>query len=115
MEMKIKNRGGLRVSNTLMWLLTVLSGTLLGIIGSFAVAVSAMRDYQQMYKMEIGTDTEIISKEMQENLAWIENSPWVVNFADENAQSELLSWLLLAAVALVIVFCAADGTPGTRS
>lgn len=107
MEMKIKNRGGLRVSNALMWLLTVLSGTLLGIIGSFAVAVSAMRDYQQMYKMEIGTDTEIISKEMQENLAWIENSPWVVNFADENAQSELLSWLLLAAVALVIVFCAA--------
>lgn len=107
MEVKIKNRGGLRVSNALMWLLTVLSGTLLGIIGSFAVAVSAMRDYQQMYKMEIGTDTEIISKEMQENLAWIENSPWVVNFADENAQSELLSWLLLAAVALVIVFCAA--------
>ena len=107
MEMKIKNRGGLRVSNALMWLLAVLSGTLLGIIGSFAVSVSAMRDYQQMYKMEIGTDTEIISKEMQENLAWIENSPWVVNFADENAQSELLSWLLLAAVALVIVFCAA--------
>ena len=107
MEMKIKNRGGLRVSNALMWVLAVLSGTLLGIIGSFAVAVSAMRDYQQMYKMEIGTDTEIISKEMQENLAWIENSPWVVNFADENAQSELLSWLLLAAVALVIVFCAA--------
>ena len=107
MEVKIKNRGGLRVSNALMWLLTVLSGTLLGIIGSLAVAVSAMRDYQQMYKMEIGTDTEIISKEMQENLAWIENSPWVVNFADENAQSELLSWLLLAAVALVIVFCAA--------
>lgn len=107
MEMKIKNRGGLRVSNALMWVLAVLSGTALGIIGSFAVAVSAMRDYQQMYKMEIGTDTEIISKEMQENLAWIENSPWVVNFADENAQSELLSWLLLAAVALVIVFCAA--------
>ena len=107
MEMKIKNRGGLRVSNALMWVLAVLSGTALGIIGSFAVSVSAMRDYQQMYKMEIGTDTEIISKEMQENLAWIENSPWVVNFADENAQSELLSWLLLAAVALVIVFCAA--------
>ena len=107
MEVKIKNRSGLRVSNALMWVLAVLSGTLLGIIGSFAVAVSAMRDYQQMYKMEIGTDTEIISKEMQENLAWIENSPWVVNFADENAQSELLSWLLLAAVALVIVFCAA--------
>ena len=107
MEVKIKNRGGLRVSNALMWVLAVLSGTALGIIGSFAVAVSAMRDYQQMYKMEIGTDTEIISKEMQENLAWIENSPWVVNFADENAQSELLSWLLLAAVALVIVFCAA--------
>ncbi len=107
MEVKIKNRGGLRVSNALMWVLAVLSGTALGIIGSFAVSVSAMRDYQQMYKMEIGTDTEIISKEMQENLAWIENSPWVVNFADENAQSELLSWLLLAAVALVIVFCAA--------
>ena len=52
-------------------------------------------------------DTEITSKEMQENLAWIENSPWVVNFADENAQSDLLGWLLLALVALVIVFCAA--------
>lgn len=30
MEMKIKNRGGLRVSNTLMWVLAVLSGTALG-------------------------------------------------------------------------------------
>lgn len=107
MEMKIKNRGGLRVSNALMWVLAVLSGTALGIIGSFAVSVSAMSDYREMYNQWIGTDTEIISKEMQENLAWIENSPWVVNFADENAQSELLSWLLLAAVALVIVFCAA--------
>ena len=107
MEAKIGNARGSRTLNGILWILSVLSGTALGIIGSFAVAVSAMRDYQQMYKMEIGTDTEIISKEMQENLAWIENSPWVVNFADENAQSELLSWLLLAAVALVIVFCAA--------
>ena len=107
MEVKIKNRGGLRLSNALMWVLAVLSGTALGIIGSFAVSVGAMSDYREMYNQWIGTDTEIISKEMQENLAWIENSPWVVNFADENAQSELLSWLLLAAVALVIVFCAA--------
>ena len=107
MEMKIKNRGGLRVSNALMWVLTVLSGTALGIIGSFAVSVSAMSDYREMYNQWIGMDTEITSKEMQENLAWIENSPWVVNFADENAQSELLGWLLLALVALVIVFCAA--------
>lgn len=107
MEVKIKNRGGLRVSNALMWLLTVLSGTLLGIIGSFAVSVSAMSDYREMYNQWIGMDTEITSKEMQENLAWIENSPWVVNFADENAQSDLLGWLLLALVALVIVFCAA--------
>ncbi len=107
MEMKIKNRGGLRVSNTLMWVLAVLSGTALGIIGSFAVSVSAMSDYREMYNQWIGMDTEITSKEMQENLAWIENSPWVVNFADENAQSDLLSWLLLALVALAIVFCAA--------
>ena len=107
MEMKIKNRGGLRVSNTLMWVLAVLSGTALGIIGSFAVSVSAMSDYREMYNQWIGMDTEISSKEMQENLAWIENSPWVVNFADENAQSDLLSWLLLALVALTIVFCAA--------
>ena len=107
MEVKIKNRGGLRVSNALMWVLAVLSGTALGIIGSFAVAVSAMSDYREMYKQWIGMDTEITSKEMQENLAWIENSPWVVNFADENAQSDLLGWLLLALVALVIVFCTA--------
>ncbi len=107
MEMKIKNRGGLRVSNALMWVLAVLSGTALGIIGSFAVSVGAMSDYREMYNQWIGTDTEIASKEAQENLAWIENSPWVVNFADENAQSDLLSWLLLALVALVIVFCAA--------
>ena len=107
MEMKIKNRGGLRVSNALMWVLAVLSGTALGIIGSFAVSVSAMSDYREMYNQWIGTDTEITSKEAQETLAWIENSPWVVNFADENAQSDLLSWLLLALVALVIVFCAA--------
>lgn len=107
MEVKIKNRGGLRVSNALMWVLAVLSGTALGIIGSFAVSVSAMNDYREMYNQWIGMDTEISSKEMQENLAWIENSPWVVNFADENAQSDLLSWLLLALVALAIVFCAA--------
>lgn len=107
MEVKIKNRGGLRVSNALMWVLAVLSGTALGIIGSFAVSVSAMSDYREMYNQWIGTDTEITSKEAQETLAWIENSPWVVNFADENAQSDLLSWLLLALVALVIVFCAA--------
>ena len=107
MEVKIKNRGGLRGSNALMWLLAVLSGTALGIIGSFAVSVSAMSDYREMYNQWIGMDTEITSKEMQENLAWIENSPWVVNFADENAQSDLLGWLLLALVALVIVFCAA--------
>ncbi len=107
MEVKIKNRGGLRVSNALMWVLTVLSGTALGIIGSFAVSVSAMSDYREMYNQWIGMDTEITSKEMQENLAWIENSPWVVNFADENAQSDLLGWLLLALVALVIVFCVA--------
>lgn len=107
MEMKIKNRGGLRVSNAVMWVLAVLSGTALGIIGSFAVSVGAMSDYREMYNQWIGTDTEITAKEAQETLAWIENSPWVVNFADENAQSDLLSWLLLAAVALVIVFCAA--------
>ena len=107
MEVKIKNRGGLRVSNALMWVLAVLSGTALGIIGSFAVSVSAMSDYREMYNQWIGMDTEITSKEMQENLAWIENSPWVVNFADENAQADLLGWLLLALVALVIVFCAA--------
>ena len=107
MEVKIKNRGGLRVSNALMWVLAVLSGTALGLIGSFAVSVSAMSDYREMYNQWIGMDTEITSKEMQENLAWIENSPWVVNFADENAQSDLLGWLLLALVALVIVFCAA--------
>lgn len=107
MKVKIKNRGGLRVSNALMWVLAVLSGTALGIIGSFAVSVSAMNDYRQMYNQWIGTDTEITEKEAQETLAWIENSPWVVNFADENAQSDLLSWLLLALVALVIVFCAA--------
>lgn len=107
MEVKIKNRGGLRVSNALMWVLAVLSGTALGIIGSFAVSVSAMNDYRQMYNQWIGTDTEITEKEAQETLAWIKNSPWVVNFADENAQSDLLSWLLLALVALVIVFCAA--------
>ena len=107
MEVKIKNRGGLRVSNALMWILAVLSGTALGIIGSFAVSVSAMSDYREMYNQWIGTDTEITSKEAQETLAWIENSPWVVNFADENAQSDLLSWLLLALVALAIVFCAA--------
>ena len=89
MEMKIKNRGGLRVSNALMWVLAVLSGTALGIIGSFAVSVGAMSDYREMYNQWIGTDTEIASKEAQENLAWIENSPWVVNFADENAQSDL--------------------------
>ena len=43
MEVKIKNRGGLRVSNALMWVLAVLSGTALGIIGSFAVKSEAKR------------------------------------------------------------------------
>ena len=107
MEAKIGNARGSRTLNGILWILSVLSGTMLGIAGSFAVAVSAMSDYRQMYNQWIGTDTEITSKEAQENLAWIENSPWVVYFADENAQSDLLSWLLLALVALAIVFCAA--------
>ena len=107
MEAKIGNARGSRTLNGILWILSVLSGTMLGIAGSFAVAVSAMSDYRQMYNQWIGTDTEITSKEAQENLAWIENSPWVVYFADENAQSDLLSWLLLAVVALAIVFCAA--------
>ena len=107
MEAKIGNARGSRTLNGILWILSVLSGTMLGIAGSFAVAVSAMSDYRQMYNQWIGTDTEITSKEAQENLAWIENSPWVVYFADENAQSDFLSWLLLALVALAIVFCAA--------
>ena len=107
MEAKIGNARGSRTLNGILWILSVLSGTMLGIAGSFAVSVSAMSDYREMYNQWIGMDTEITSKEMQENLAWIENSPWVVNFADENAQSDLLGWLLLALVALVIVFCAA--------
>ena len=107
MEAKIENARGSRTLNGILWILSVLSGTLLGIAGSLTVAVSAMSDYRQMYNQWIGTDTEITSKEAQENLAWIENSPWVVYFADENAQSDLLSWLLLALVALAIVFCAA--------
>lgn len=107
MEAKIGNARGSRTLNGILWILSVLSGTMLGIAGSFAVAVSAMSDYRQMYNQWIGMDTEITSKEAQENLAWIENSPWVVYFADENAQSDLLSWLLLALVALAIVFCAA--------
>lgn len=107
MEAKIGNARGSRTLNGILWILSVLSGTLLGIAGSLTVAVSAMSDYRQMYNQWIGTDAEITSKEAQENLAWIENSPWVVYFADENAQSDLLSWLLLALVALAIVFCAA--------
>ena len=107
MEAKIGNARGSRTLNGILWILSVLSGTMLGIAGSFAVAVSAMSDYRQMYNQWIGMDTEITSKEAQENLAWIENSPWVVYFADENAQSDLLIWLLLALVALAIVFCAA--------
>lgn len=107
MEAKIGNARGSRTLNGILWILSVLSGTMLGIAGSFAVAVSAMSDYRQMYNQWIGTDTEITSKEAQENLAWIESRPWVVYFADENAQSDLLSWLLLALVALIIVFCAA--------
>lgn len=107
MEAKIGNARGSRTLNGILWILSVLSGTMLGIAGSFAVAVSAMSDYRQMYNQWIGTDTEITSKEAQEKLAWIENRPWVVYFADENAQSDLLSWLLLALVALAIVFCAA--------
>ena len=107
MEAKIGNARGSRTLNGILWILSVLCGTMLGIAGSFAVAVSAMSDYRQMYNQWIGMDTEITSKEAQENLAWIENSPWVVYFADENAQLDLLSWLLLALVALAIVFCAA--------
>ena len=91
MEAKIGNARGSRTLNGILWILSVLSGTMLGIAGSFAVAVSAMSDYRQMYNQWIGMDTEITSKEAQENLAWIENSPWVVYFADENAQSDLLS------------------------
>ena len=39
MEVKIKNRSGLRTSNTLLWVLAVVSGTVLGVAGSFAAGL----------------------------------------------------------------------------
>ena len=96
MEAKIGNARGSRTMNGILWILSVLSGTMLGIAGSFAVAVSAMSDYRQMYNQWIGMDTEITSKEAQKNLAWNEKSSWVVYYAVANEQSDLLSWLLHA-------------------
>ena len=107
MEVKIKNRGGLRASNTLMWVLAVLSGTALGIAGSFAVALSSMSDYRRVYNDWIGTDTTITEPEAQRALEWIESNRWVVHFADENTQADVLSALLLVMTGLVIVFAAA--------
>lgn len=107
MEVKIKNRGGLRASNTLMWVLAVLSGTALGIAGSFAAALSSMSDYRRVYNDWIGTDTTITEPEAQRALEWIESNRWVVHFADENTQADVLSALLLVMMGLVIVFAAA--------
>ena len=42
MEAKIGNARGSRTLNGILWILSVLSGTMLGIAGSFAVAVSAI-------------------------------------------------------------------------
>ena len=103
MEAKIGNARGSRTLNGILWILSVLSGTMLGIAGSFAVAVSAdERQAANVQSMDRTIRDHV--KGGTENLAWIENSPWVVYFADENAQSDLLSWLLLALVALAIVF-----------
>ena len=107
MEPKIKNGGGTRTLNGVMWVLSVVSGTILGIVGSFAVSVSSMTDYRWAYNQWIGTDTKITEKEAQEALAWIQNDRWIVHFVDQNAQADLLSGLLLAVVALAILFFAA--------
>ncbi len=107
MEVKIKNRSGLRTSNTLLWVLAVVSGTVLGVAGSFAASISAMNDYRRMYNDWIGTDTTITEPEAQRALEWIQSSHWVVHFADENTQADILSVLLLVVTGLVIVFAAA--------
>ena len=78
MEVKIKNRSGLRTSNTLLWVLAVVSGTVLGVAGSFAASISAMNDYRRMYNDWIGTDTTITESEAQRALEWIQSSHWVV-------------------------------------
>lgn len=107
MEAKIKNGSGMRSANALLWVLSVVSGTALGIIGSFAVSISSMSDYRRLYNDWIGTDTTITEPEAQRALEWIESNRWVVHFADENKQADVLSALLLVVTGLVIVFAAA--------
>ncbi len=94
---------GLLVFDRILWVLTVLVGTLTGIAGSFLVSLSCMNDYANLYNYYIGYDGEITAPQAQETLDWILNGTWTVYFQTENMQNDIISKMMLVVIGLGIL------------
>ena len=97
---------GLLVFDRILWVLTVLVGTLTGIAGSFLVSLSGMRDYADLYNYYIGYDGEITEPQAQDTLDWILNGTWTVYFQTENMQNDIISKMMLIVIGLGLLFFA---------
>lgn len=103
---KLKTHSGLKSFDAFLWVFTTIIGTLIGVIGSFTVAVGSMVNYASEYNALIGMNENIGAEEAQEALRWLETYPWIVYFQYETAKEDVLSALILLVVILGLVFAA---------
>ena len=97
---------GLMVFDRILWVFTVLMGTLTGIAGSFLVSLTGMNDYANLYNYYIGYDGEITAPQAQDTLDWILNGTWTVYFQTENMQNDIISKMMLIVIGLGLLFSA---------
>lgn len=103
---KLKTHTGLKSFDAFLWIFTAIIGTLIGVIGSFTVAVGSMVNYASEYNALIGMNENIGAEEAQEALTGLETYPWTVCFQYETAKEDVLSALILIVVILGLVFAA---------
>ncbi len=101
-----KKKSGLIVFDRILWVFTVIIGTLTGIAGSFFVSLTCMNDYANLYNYYIGYDGEITEHEAQDTLDWILNGTWTVYFQTEHMQNDMISNMMLVVIGLGILFAA---------
>ncbi len=101
-----KKKSGLIVFDRILWVFTVIIGTLTGIAGSFFVSLTCMNDYANLYNYYIGYNGEITEHEAQDTLDWILNGTWTVYFQTEHMQNDMISNMMLVVIGLGILFAA---------
>ncbi len=101
-----EKKSGLIVFDRILWVFTVIIGTLTGIAGSFFVSLTCMNDYANLYNYYIGYDGEITEHEAQDTLDWILNGTWTVYFQTEHMQNDMISNMMLVVIGLGILFAA---------